>query len=170
MSMNLMAQAMSIKVGNPLRKLVLIKIADNANDEGECWPSYQHIADHCECSKSAVKAHITALIKMGLLSKENRLGVNNGKGNTSNIYQLTLGNPVSSENTAPMSRKSTAPVPSKNTGGSRESTGVSSEKTKTLLVRSLRNPTNQAMRSFYLGTLRRWYSVPRKKSGAARKT
>ena len=105
MSMNLMAQAMSIKVGNPLRKLVLIKMADNANDEGECWPSYQHIADHCECSKSAVKAHITALIKMGLLSKENRLGVNNGKGNTSNIYQLTLGNPVSSENTAPVSSK-----------------------------------------------------------------
>ncbi|ECG5516286.1 helix-turn-helix domain-containing protein, partial [Salmonella enterica subsp. enterica] len=45
MSMNLMAKAMSIKVGNPLRKLVLIKLADNANDEGECWPSYQHIAD-----------------------------------------------------------------------------------------------------------------------------
>ncbi|EBF1945650.1 helix-turn-helix domain-containing protein, partial [Salmonella enterica] len=27
MSMNLMAKAMSIKVGNPLRKLVLIKLA-----------------------------------------------------------------------------------------------------------------------------------------------
>lgn len=129
MSMNLMAQAMSIKVGNPLRKLVLIKMADNANDEGECWPSYQHIADHCECSKSAVKAHITALIKMGLLSKENRLGVNNGKGNTSNIYQLTLGNPVSPENTAPVSRKGIAPMPSKNTGGSGESTGEASENT-----------------------------------------
>lgn len=124
-----MATAMKIKVGNPLRKLVLIKMADNANDDGECWPSYQHIADHCECSKSAVKAHITALITMGLLSKENRLGSNNGKGNTSNIYQLTLGNPVSSENTAPMAGKSTAPVPSKNTGGSGESTGVVSEST-----------------------------------------
>ncbi|EPC5388252.1 helix-turn-helix domain-containing protein [Serratia proteamaculans] len=121
MSMNLMAQAMSIKVGNPLRKLVLIKMADNANDKGECWPSYQHIADHCECSKSAVKAHITALIKMGLLSKENRLGVNNGKGNTSNIYMLTLHNPVSPE--------STAPVASKNTGVSGESIGESSEST-----------------------------------------
>lgn len=121
MSMNLMAQAMSIKVGNPLRKLVLIKMADNANDKGECWPSYQHIADHCECSKSAVKAHITALIKMGLLSKENRLGVNNGKGNTSNIYMLTLHNPVSPE--------SIAPVASKNTGVAGESTGESSEST-----------------------------------------
>lgn len=121
MSMNLMAQAMSIKVGNPLRKLVLIKMADNANDKGECWPSYQHIADHCECSKSAVKAHITALIKMGLLSKENRLGVNNGKGNTSNIYMLTLDNPVSPE--------SIAPKASKNTGVSGESTGEASENT-----------------------------------------
>ncbi|MEO2274166.1 helix-turn-helix domain-containing protein [Serratia marcescens] len=129
MSMILMATAMKIKVGNPLRKLVLIKMADNANDDGECWPSYQHIADHCECSKSAVKAHITALITMGLLSKENRLGSNNGKGNTSNIYQLTLGNPVSSENTAPMAGKSIAPVPSKNTDGSGESIGGASEST-----------------------------------------
>lgn len=121
MSMNLMAQAMSIKVGNPLRKLVLIKMADNANDKGECWPSYQHIADHCECSKSAVKAHITALIKMGLLSKENRLGVNNGKGNTSNIYMLTLDTPVSPESIAPRASKSTG-VAGENTGGASENT------------------------------------------------
>ncbi|WP_105629767.1 helix-turn-helix domain-containing protein [Cronobacter malonaticus] len=103
MSMNLMAKAMSIKVGNPLRKLVLIKLADNANDDGECWPSYQHIADHCECSKSAVKEHISALIKLGLMTKENRVGVNNGKGNTSNVYRLHLtGTPVPSESTPPV--------------------------------------------------------------------
>ena len=116
MSMNLMAQAMSIKVGNPLRKLVLIKIADNANDKGECWPSYQHVADHCECSKSAVRAHIEALIKMGLITKENRLGVNNGKGNTSNLYYLTLDTPVSPESIAPCAAKKHSPMPPKNTG------------------------------------------------------
>lgn len=102
-----MAKAMSIKVGNPLRKLVLIKLADNANDNGECWPSYQHIADHCECSKSAVKEHISALIKLGLMTKENRVGVNNGKGNTSNVYRLHL---------------TSTPVPPESTGGSPEST------------------------------------------------
>ncbi|ECK0309190.1 helix-turn-helix domain-containing protein [Salmonella enterica subsp. enterica serovar Schwarzengrund] len=103
MSMNLMAKAMSIKVGNPLRKLVLIKLADNANDNGECWPSYQHIADHCECSKSAVKEHISALIKLGLMTKENRVGVNNGKGNTSNVYRLHLtSTPVPPESTPPV--------------------------------------------------------------------
>lgn len=121
MSMTLMAKAMSIKVGNPLRKLVLIKLADNANDKGECWPSYQHIADHCECSKSAVRSHIDALIEMGFLIKENRLGVNNGKGNTSNIYYLDLSCPVPPESIAPMLSKSIAmpkggsPMPSKST-------------------------------------------------------
>ncbi|EMH4076965.1 helix-turn-helix domain-containing protein [Serratia marcescens] len=130
MSMNLMAQAMSIKVGNPLRKLVLIKIADNANDKGECWPSYQHVADHCECSKSAVRAHIEALIKMGLLTKENRLGVNNGKGNTSNLYYLTLDNPVPSESIAPCAVKKHSPVLSKSIGGCQQvAQGVPSENT-----------------------------------------
>lgn len=130
MSMNLMAQAMSIKVGNPLRKLVLIKIADNANDKGECWPSYQHIADHCECSKSAVRAHIEALIKMGLLTKENRLGVNNGKGNTSNLYYLTLDNPVPPESIAPCAVKKHSPMPSKSTGMCQQvAQGVPSEST-----------------------------------------
>ena len=101
MSMTLMAKAMGIKVGSHLRKLVLIKLADNANDKGECWPSYQHVADQCECSKSAVKNHIAALVALGLLVKENRLGVNNGKGNTSNLYCLTLSSPVSAEGPAP---------------------------------------------------------------------
>ncbi|EAR9944208.1 helix-turn-helix domain-containing protein [Salmonella enterica] len=122
MSMNLMAKAMSIKVGNPLRKLVLIKLADNANDNGECWPSYQHIADHCECSKSAVKEHISALIKLGLMTKENRVGVNNGKGNTSNVYRLHL-------TSTPVPPESTPPVPPKSTGGSPKSTGGSPKST-----------------------------------------
>lgn len=89
MSMNLMAKAMSIKVGNPLRKLVLIKIADNANDEGECWPSYQHIADQCEVSRSTVKSHIRALEDMGLLKREFR---RKGELNQSNVFYLTLDN------------------------------------------------------------------------------
>ena len=58
MSMTLMVKALKTKVGNPLRKLVLLKLADNANDQGECWPSYQCIADQCEMSKRSVMIHI----------------------------------------------------------------------------------------------------------------
>ncbi|HAH9643406.1 TPA: RusA family crossover junction endodeoxyribonuclease [Escherichia coli] len=87
MSMALMVKAMKIRVGNPLRKLVLIKLADNASDQGECWPSYQHIADQCEISKRSVMNHIAALCESGLVKKVTRKGE---KGNSSNIYLLHL--------------------------------------------------------------------------------
>lgn len=85
--MLLMAKAMTMKVGNPLRKLVLLKLADNASDLGECWPSYQHIADQCEISKRSVMNHIEALCEAGLVRKEYRPGP---KGNSSNVYHLKL--------------------------------------------------------------------------------
>ncbi|MHC8321225.1 helix-turn-helix domain-containing protein [Pseudomonas sp. GB2N2] len=87
MSMELMVKAMKTKVGNPLRKLVLIKLADNANDQGECWPSYQHIADQCEISRSTVKVHIRELENTGLLRREFR---RKGELNQSNVFHLTL--------------------------------------------------------------------------------
>ncbi|MBD1586713.1 helix-turn-helix domain-containing protein [Pseudomonas typographi] len=89
MSMELMVKAMKTQVGNPLRKLVLIKLADNASDQGECWPSYQHIADQCEISRSTVKVHIRELEKAGLLRREFR---RNGELNQSNVFHLTLEN------------------------------------------------------------------------------
>jgi DNA-binding transcriptional ArsR family regulator len=87
MSLKLMDKAFDIRVGNPLRKLILIKLADNASDQGECWPSYQHIANQCEISKRSVMSHIDALCEMGLIRKEYRSGP---KGNSSNLYLLTL--------------------------------------------------------------------------------
>lgn len=87
MSMMLMVQAMKTEVGNPLRKLVLIKLADNANDQGECWPSYRHIAAHCEISRRSVMRHIGDLEAVGFLRKQERM---TPKGNTSNLYIITL--------------------------------------------------------------------------------
>ena len=87
MSLLLMAKAMSIKVGNPLRKLVLLKLADNANDDGICFPSYQYIADVCEISKASARTHIDALIQMGFVSKKAR---KNKDGSSSNLYVLHL--------------------------------------------------------------------------------
>lgn len=89
MSMTLMVKALKTKVGNPLRKLVLLKLADNANDQGECWPSYQYIADQCEMSKRSVMLHINKLIEDGFLKKEHRLG--GEKFNKSNLYTLMVG-------------------------------------------------------------------------------
>lgn len=87
MSMALMAAAMSAKVGNPLRKLVLIKLADNANDKGECWPSYSHIADQCEISRRSVIEHIKALEEMGFVEINRR---KNGDINSSNVFIVRI--------------------------------------------------------------------------------
>lgn len=87
MSMMMMAQAFKKKVGNPARKLVLLKLADNANDQGECWPSYGHIASECEMGRSTVKAHIKRLAEDGYLLIQER---KNGERQSSNMYKLTL--------------------------------------------------------------------------------
>lgn len=93
MSLMMMTQAFKVKVGNPARKLVLVKLADNANDQGECWPSYGHIARECEMGRSTVKAHIKALAEAGFLHVQYR---RRGDTNSSNIYKLTLeeGKPI----------------------------------------------------------------------------
>lgn len=87
MSMRLMVQAMNCKVGNPARKLVLLKLADNANDDGICFPSYQYIADKCEMSKRSAINHIDDLIKMGFVTKKAR---KNKDGSSANLYLLHL--------------------------------------------------------------------------------
>ena len=78
---------MNCEVGNPARKLVLLKLADNANDDGVCFPSYQYIADKCEMSKRSAISHIDDLIKMGLVTKKAR---KNKDGSSTNLYLLHL--------------------------------------------------------------------------------
>lgn len=90
-----MVKAMKAKIGNPVRKLVLIKLADHANDKGECWPSYQYIADQCEIDRSTVRRHIKKLVEDGHISLENRKGP---KGNSSNMYRVMIA-PVGTEST-----------------------------------------------------------------------
>lgn len=120
MSMELMVKAMKTKVGNPLRKLVLVKLADNASDQGECWPSYQHIADQCEIDRSTVRKHIKQLAEQGLLRIENREGP---KGNSSNLYYLTLGGV--GQNSTPIGPESTGVGPQPTGGVGPESTRTS---------------------------------------------
>ena len=89
MSMKLTAQAMGMRVGNPLRKLVLLKLCDNANDKGQCWPSVSYIADQCEISTRSVLNHIAALQDAGFLVIKQRSS--EGK-KLSNFYIINLDN------------------------------------------------------------------------------
>ena len=89
MSFKLVAKVFDIRVGNPLRKMVLIKLADQANDNGYCWPSYESLAYACEISRSSVINHIKWLAENDFLWIEKRYDKEAQKS-LSNIYHLTL--------------------------------------------------------------------------------
>ena len=89
MSFKLTVQAFEARVGSPLRKLILIKLADQANDEGLCWPSYETIAHHCEITRRSVISHIKQLEKDGFLRIERAYDEGRGQ-NKSNRYHLTI--------------------------------------------------------------------------------
>lgn len=121
MSMRLMVQAMNCEVGNPARKLVLLKLADNANDDGVCFPSYQYIADKCEMSKRSAISHIDDLIKMGFVSKKAR---KNKYGSSTNLYLLHL--TKGSENSALGGEKFALGSENSALGGSENSAPITS--------------------------------------------
>jgi len=51
-----------------VKRLVLLAIADNANDEGYAWPSQQTLASKTGLSVRSVQVHIAELVQEGWLS------------------------------------------------------------------------------------------------------
>lgn len=67
---------------SPAQKAVLVSLADQANDDGYCWPSVKTIADRTCLSERAVQGAIRWLVTANLLRASERRG-------TSTVYQLT---------------------------------------------------------------------------------
>jgi predicted transcriptional regulator len=70
------------------RKLVLLALADHANDEGQCWPGIMRIAKKCGLARSTVIEHIRVLAKAGIIEKEHKCDANGYRRN--NYYTLNL--------------------------------------------------------------------------------
>lgn len=68
--------------------LVLLALADQANDEGFCWPTQETIAAKARCSVRSVKRAIDVLKRAELLHIEHR---NSSEGRKSNVYHLNVG-------------------------------------------------------------------------------
>jgi len=81
MSVKMMSLVWEIKGLLPAQKLILLKIADNADDRGSCFPSREYIAKKCECSTRTVTRAISHFEKLGILSHKRRF-------NKSNVYQF----------------------------------------------------------------------------------
>jgi len=56
------------------QKMVLLALCDNANDQGECYPSISMLSAKCSLSERSVFNHIAELEKDGAIRRENRNG------------------------------------------------------------------------------------------------
>lgn len=90
MSNRAITWAYAQKTGTPGRKLVLLKLADQANDDGYCWPSKQTIADDCEMNAKSVQRILRDLEnELGLITIEAR-GRQHTGFSLSNGYYLNM--------------------------------------------------------------------------------
>lgn len=112
MSIKLMTMAFNAYVFNPVRKLILIKLCDNANDDGVCWPSYAKIADQCEVSRRCVMEHIKWLSDNGFLVIESRFKDGNQSSNcyTISTQKLMESSASYGENCSPPSDPGSPPL------------------------------------------------------------
>lgn len=72
-------------------KLVLLILADHADSDGICWPSYRRIADRANISERQVARHVKDLRDLGVVTKL-RTGTIISEGNkrlrVSNAYRV----------------------------------------------------------------------------------
>lgn len=87
MSVHVMALVYRKKFGSPTAKLIALKLADHAGDDGcEVFPSKERIAAECELSDRQVQRTLKTMVEDGLLIVTRPGG---GKGNTTH-YDMDL--------------------------------------------------------------------------------
>jgi hypothetical protein len=84
------------------QKIVLLALADQANDEGYCWPAIPTIARRCSRSERTIFAMLLELETGGHLSRRQRTG-------TSTVYIIHPDSLAGGENLAPPANF--APIP-----------------------------------------------------------
>lgn len=84
MSVRIMSLIWDMLCESHTQKLVLLALADNANDQGRCWPSISTISRKCQLSERCVYEQLARLEKRRLL------GIETGGGALSNCYTLKL--------------------------------------------------------------------------------
>lgn len=74
MSLGISNLAWNADCQNHTAKLVLVALADHANDAGKCWPSVTFLAEKCSMSRQGVLDQIEKLIKDGHVTADKNPG------------------------------------------------------------------------------------------------
>ena len=92
MSWSALDWASKQKAGNGTNKLVLISLANYADDTNTCFPSFKTLVNITELSRSTIIRSIKDLEKRRLINiKERFVDINDSKRQTSNLYTLLVG-------------------------------------------------------------------------------
>ena len=67
MSVHYSSAVWKSRIGDPVAKHVLLKLADNASDEGKCWPSIATISAETELSQRTIQTKVRFLEGLGVL-------------------------------------------------------------------------------------------------------
>lgn len=86
MSIQLMTQVWQDATLTGNTRMVLLALADSANDEGTCWPLIDTIARKVNCSRSTVESALANLERQGYLERNHRR-------NSSTIYRVLIPTP-----------------------------------------------------------------------------
>jgi hypothetical protein len=71
MSIRLMSEVWEMDM-KPIDKLVLLTLADHADDHGVCWPSQGYVARKSGCSRKTVNEKIGNFVKAGIITKDGK--------------------------------------------------------------------------------------------------
>lgn len=74
MSVRAISWALGAETGKPTAKLVLLALANYADDDGICWPSQARIARETEQSVDSIQRRLRDLESAGLIERQRRNG------------------------------------------------------------------------------------------------
>lgn len=92
MSIQAVSWAISARVRNPGAKLLLIALANYADERGECWPSQERLERDTELSERTIRTKLKLLEDGGFLSREERRS--DAGRRASDFYTLHMGQPA----------------------------------------------------------------------------
>lgn len=88
MSVEALSWAFQQDVTPAAKKLVLIALANRADEDGYCFPGYEKLALQCSIDRRSVIRHVKDLQEQGFITVSSRTRENGS--DTSNLYKLAL--------------------------------------------------------------------------------
>lgn len=90
MSLRAISWALDVEGLPPVAKLILLSMADHANEDDLCWPSYTTLARRSGVHPDTVKGHVRLLREKGYVVRQERFDDLSGR-QRSNSYEIKVG-------------------------------------------------------------------------------